>query len=115
MQAQIMAVACLAKGVSKITENIFENRFMHVPELMRMGGRLEEKGNTVIVQGVEQFQGASVMATDLRASASLVLAALNAQGYTEIRRIYHLDRGYEELDKKLNNLGAQVRRERGGL
>jgi UDP-N-acetylglucosamine 1-carboxyvinyltransferase len=115
MQAQIMALACIAKGVSRITENIFENRFMHVPELMRMGGRLEEKGNTVIVQGVEQFQGASVMATDLRASASLVLAALNAQGYTEIRRIYHLDRGYEELDKKLNNLGAQVRRERGGL
>jgi UDP-N-acetylglucosamine 1-carboxyvinyltransferase len=115
MQAQIMAVACIAKGVSRITENIFENRFMHVPELMRMGGRLEEKGNTVIVQGVEQFQGASVMATDLRASASLVLAALNAQGYTEIRRIYHLDRGYEELDQKLNKLGAQVRRERGGL
>ncbi|HOO38197.1 MAG TPA: UDP-N-acetylglucosamine 1-carboxyvinyltransferase [Deltaproteobacteria bacterium] len=115
MQAQIMALACIAKGVSRITENIFENRFMHVPELMRMGARLEEKGNTVIVQGVEQFQGASVMATDLRASASLVLAALNAQGYTEIRRIYHLDRGYEELDKKLNSLGAQVRRERGGL
>ena len=115
MQAQIMTLACIAKGVSRITENIFENRFMHVPELMRMGGHLEEKGNTVMVQGVKQLQGASVMATDLRASASLVLAALNAQGYTEIRRIYHLDRGYEELDKKLNQLGAQVRRERGGL
>ncbi len=115
MQAQIMTLACIAQGVSRITENIFENRFMHVPELMRMGGHLEEKGNTVMVQGVKQFQGASVMATDLRASASLVLAALNAQGYTEIRRIYHLDRGYEELDKKLNQLGAQVRRERGGL
>lgn len=115
MQAQIMALTCIAKGTSRITENIFENRFMHVPELMRMGGRLEEKGNTVIVQGVDQFQGASVMATDLRASASLVLAALNAQGFTEIRRIYHLDRGYDELDKKLNRLGAQVRRERGEL
>jgi UDP-N-acetylglucosamine 1-carboxyvinyltransferase len=115
MQAQIMALACVAQGVSRITENIFENRFMHVPELVRMGGRLEEKGPTVIVQGVDQFQGASVMATDLRASASLVLAALNAQGFTEIRRIYHLDRGYEELDKKLNSIGAQVKRERGGL
>jgi UDP-N-acetylglucosamine 1-carboxyvinyltransferase len=115
MQAQIMALACVAQGVSRITENIFENRFMHVSELVRMGGRLEEKGPTVIVQGVDQFQGASVMATDLRASASLVLAALNAQGFTEIRRIYHLDRGYEELDRKLNSLGAQVKRERGGL
>lgn len=115
MQAQIMALTCVAKGTSRITENIFENRFMHVPELMRMGASLEEKGNTVIVQGVERFQGASVMATDLRASASMVLAALNARGYTEIRRIYHLDRGYDELDKKLNGLGARVRRERGEL
>ncbi|HNY65902.1 MAG TPA: UDP-N-acetylglucosamine 1-carboxyvinyltransferase [Deltaproteobacteria bacterium] len=115
MQAQIMALACVAKGTSRITENIFENRFMHVPELVRMGGCLEEVGKTVIVQGVEQFQGASVMATDLRASASLVLAALNAKGYSEIRRIYHLDRGYEALDQKLAALGAQVRREKGGL
>ncbi len=115
MQAQIMALACISQGVSTITENIFENRYMHVPELMRMGGRLEEKGPTVIVHGVDQFQGASVMATDLRASASLVLAALNARGVTEIRRIYHLDRGYEELDRKLNLLGAKVMRERGGL
>lgn len=115
MQAQIMALACVVKGTSRITENIFENRFMHVPELARMGGCLEEVGKTVIVQGVEQFQGASVMATDLRASASLVLAGLNAKGYTEVRRIYHLDRGYEELDKKLVALGAQVRREKGGL
>ncbi|HHO75314.1 MAG TPA: UDP-N-acetylglucosamine 1-carboxyvinyltransferase [Deltaproteobacteria bacterium] len=115
MQAQIMALACVTPGTSSITENIFENRFMHVPELVRLGGRLEEKGHTVIVQGVDQFQGASVMATDLRASASLVLAALNARGMTEIRRIYHLDRGYENLDEKLVSLGARVQRVRGGL
>ncbi len=115
MQAQIMALACVAKGTSRITENIFENRFMHVPELVRLGGCLEEVGNTVIVQGVEHFQGASVMATDLRASASLVLAALNATGYSEVRRIYHLDRGYEALDQKLAKLGAFVRREKGDL
>ncbi len=115
MQAQIMSLACIAPGVSDITENIFENRFMHVPELMRMGANLEEKGRTVIVRGTERFQGASVMATDLRASASLVLAALNASGYTEIRRIYHLDRGYEGLDQKLIKLGAEVSREKGGL
>jgi UDP-N-acetylglucosamine 1-carboxyvinyltransferase len=115
MQAQIMALACVADGVTSITENIFENRFMHVPELMRMGANLEEKGRTVIVRGIERFQGASVMATDLRASASLVLAALNAIGYTEIRRIYHLDRGYDALDKKLMALGADVSREKGGL
>jgi len=115
MQAQIMALSCVANGVSSITENIFENRFMHVPELVRMGAILEEKGKTVIVRGVERFQGASVMATDLRASASLVLAGLNAKGFTEVRRIYHLDRGYEALDEKLIGLGAQVSREKGGL
>ena len=115
MQAQVMALACVASGASRITENIFENRFMHVPELMRMGADLQEVGRTVIVKGIERFQGASVMATDLRASASLVLAALNARGFTEIRRIYHLDRGYEALDRKLAQLGAQVTRERGGL
>lgn len=115
MQAQIMSLACIADGASSITENIFENRFMHVPELMRMGANLEEKGTTVIVRGIDRFQGASVMATDLRASASLVLAALNASGYTEIRRIYHLDRGYEGLDQKLIKLGAEVSREKGGL
>lgn len=115
MQAQIMALSCVAKGTSRITENIFENRFMHVPELVRMGGNLEEVGKTVIVQGIDRFQGASVMATDLRASASLVLAALNASGYSEVRRIYHLDRGYESLDSKLTKLGAMVKREKGGL
>ncbi len=115
MQAQIMALSCVAGGASSITENIFENRFMHVPELMRMGANLEEKGRTVIVRGIERFQGASVMATDLRASACLVLAALNAKGTTEIRRIYHLDRGYEALDEKLAALGARVQRTKGGL
>jgi len=110
-----MALASVAKGVSSITENIFENRFMHVPELSRMGANLEEKGKTVIVRGVRQFQGASVMATDLRASASLVLAALNARGLTEVRRIYHLDRGYAALDKKLSTVGAHLERKRGGL
>ncbi len=115
MQAQIMALACVAEGASTINEHIFENRFMHVPELMRMGANLEENGHTVVVRGVERFEGASVMATDLRASASLVLAALNANGYTEIRRIYHLDRGYDSLDKKLQSLGARVERKRGDL
>ncbi|HOJ14611.1 MAG TPA: UDP-N-acetylglucosamine 1-carboxyvinyltransferase [Deltaproteobacteria bacterium] len=115
MQAQVMALMCLARGVSSVTETIFEHRFMHVPELMRMGAKLEEKGRTVIVRGIERFQGASVMATDLRASASLVLAGLNASGQTEVRRIYHLDRGYEALEKKLNALGADISRERGGL
>ncbi|MCD6571267.1 MAG: UDP-N-acetylglucosamine 1-carboxyvinyltransferase [Deltaproteobacteria bacterium] len=115
MQAQTTALACIADGVSSITENIFENRFMHVPELMRMGANLEEKGRTVLVRGVNRLQGATVMATDLRASASLVLAALNAKGTTEIRRIYHLDRGYENIDKKLLSLGARIERESGGL
>ena len=115
MQAQIMTLACIAGGVSSITENIFENRFMHVPELIRMGASLEERSNTVIIHGIKRFEGANVMATDLRASASLVLAGLNARGYTEIRRIYHLDRGYDGLDKKLNTVGASIRREKGGL
>ncbi len=115
MQAQIMALACVAGGASSITENIFENRFMHVPELMRMGARLEEKGNTVFVRGIDRFQGASVMATDLRASASLVLAGLNARGRTELRRIYHLERGYEDIDRKLKTLGANIERQVGGI
>lgn len=115
MQAQIMALACVANGASSITENIFENRFMHVPELMRMGAQLEEKGNTVLVKGISRLQGASVMATDLRASASLVLAGLNAKGRTELRRIYHLERGYEDLDAKLRMLGAGIERQVGGI
>lgn len=115
MQAQIMALASVADGTSSITETIFENRFMHVPELSRMGANLEEKGRTVIVRGIAQFQGASVMATDLRASACLVLAALNAKGLSEVRRIYHLDRGYEGLEHKLIAVGARVERKKGGL
>ena len=115
MQAQFMALAAVAGGVSTIHERIFENRFMHVPELMRLGASLDEHGPTVVVKGIKQFEGASVMATDLRASACLVLAALNAHGTTEIRRIYHLDRGYEHLDRKLNAVGAHVERVKGDL
>ncbi len=115
MQAQIMALAGIAGGTSIINEHIFENRFMHVPELIRMGAGLEEQGRTVIVRGVRQYEGASVMATDLRASASLVLAALNASGTSEIRRIYHLDRGYEKLDEKIVALGGRVSRQKGDL
>jgi UDP-N-acetylglucosamine 1-carboxyvinyltransferase len=115
MQAQIMAIASIADGVSTITETIFENRFMHVPELIRMGAHLTEKGRTVTVRGVKRLQGASVIATDLRASASLILAGLSAEGTTEVRRIYHLDRGYEAMEKKLCKLGAKIKRVRGGL
>ena len=115
MQAQFMALAAVAGGASTIHERIFENRFMHVPELMRLGARLEEHGPTVVVRGIEHFEGASVMATDLRASACLVLAALNAHGTTEIRRIYHLDRGYEHIERKLNAVGASVERVKGDL
>lgn len=110
MQAQFMAMMTLAKGTSVIKETIFENRFMHVAELRRMGADITVEGNTATVRGVKKLKGAPVMATDLRASASLVLAALTAEGETLIDRIYHLDRGYEELDKKLSQLGANIRR-----
>jgi UDP-N-acetylglucosamine 1-carboxyvinyltransferase len=93
-----------------VVENIFENRFMHVNELQRMGADLRTEGRTVHIKGVEKLSGAQVMATDLRASASLVLAALRAEGVTEIQRIYHLDRGYEKMDLRLQKLGANVRR-----
>ncbi len=112
MQAQFMAVLSLAKGTSIIEETIFENRFMHVAELNRLGANILVSGSRAVVEGVEKLVGASVMATDLRASASLVLAGLAAHGRTEILRIYHLDRGYERLEKKLNNLGAKIWRER---
>ena len=111
MQAQMMALLSLADGLSVITETIFENRFMHVPELQRMGAQISIEGNTALVRGVPLLSGAPVMATDLRASASLVLAALAAEGVTEVLRIYHLDRGYERLDDKLNALGAKITRE----
>jgi UDP-N-acetylglucosamine 1-carboxyvinyltransferase len=110
MQAQFMALNAMAEGVSKVTETIFENRFMHVQELQRMGADISIDGNTALVKGVPMLDGATVMATDLRASASLVLAGLVARGDTVIERIYHLDRGYENLEAKLNALGADVKR-----
>ena len=110
MQAQFMAINCVAKGVAMIRETIFENRFMHAVELQRLGADIRIDGNTALVQGVDRLQGATVMATDLRASASLVVAGLVAEGETLIERIYHLDRGYEGLESKLAALGARVRR-----
>jgi UDP-N-acetylglucosamine 1-carboxyvinyltransferase len=114
MQAQLMVLMTIAEGESVITETIFENRFMHVPELMRMGAEVAVRGNTAIVNGVASLSGASVMATDLRASASLVIAGLIAsEGETEIRRVYHLDRGYEHIERKLAGIGADVVRVQG--
>ncbi len=110
MQAQFMALNTVAEGTGRVIETIFENRFMHVQEMQRLGANIEVEGNTAIVHGVEYLDGATVMATDLRASASLVLAALVARGETTIERIYHLDRGYERLEEKLTALGAKVRR-----
>ncbi len=112
MQAQLMALNCIADGTAVITETIFENRFMHAQELLRLGADIEIEGNTAIVQGAARLAGANVMATDLRASASLVIAGLVAEGETVIDRIYHLDRGYERLEQKLSAVGAQVRRQR---
>lgn len=112
MQAQFMAINCVADGVATIRETIFENRFMHVNELMRLGANIQIEGNNAIVRGVDRLEGATVMATDLRASASLVIAALVAGGETLIDRIYHLDRGYERIEEKLAKLGASVRRVR---
>jgi UDP-N-acetylglucosamine 1-carboxyvinyltransferase len=110
MQAQFMAMDCIAEGVGVINETIFENRFMHVQELQRLGADIRIDGHTAVVRGVERLSGAPVMATDLRASASLVLAGLVAQGETTIDRIYHLDRGYENIEAKLSALGARIRR-----
>ena len=110
MQAQVMAVNCVAEGVSTISEHIFENRFMHVQELNRLGAKISIEGHTAVVQGVKQLRGAPVMATDLRASACLVIAALAAQGETVIERIYHLDRGYDRMEDKLRGLGVNIRR-----
>jgi UDP-N-acetylglucosamine 1-carboxyvinyltransferase len=110
MQAQIMAMMCLADGQSIIIEKIFENRFMHVSELKRMGADISIEGNTAVVRGRSKLQGAPVMATDLRASASLVLAGLAAEGVTEVSRVYHLDRGYERLEEKLSGVGASIKR-----
>ena len=110
MQAQFMALNSIANGSSTITETIFENRFMHVPELNRMGANLKLEGNTVVCKGVKSLSGANLMATDLRASASLVLAGLSAKGSTTIERVYHLDRGYEMIEEKFKMLGANIER-----
>ena len=110
MQAQFMVLMSLARGLSVISETIFENRFIHVSELRRMGADIRIQGDSAIIQGVEGLSGAPVMATDLRASASLILAGLAAEGVTEVSRVYHLDRGYEGLDKKLSKLGADIKR-----
>jgi UDP-N-acetylglucosamine 1-carboxyvinyltransferase len=110
MQAQFMAMLALATGTSLLTETIFENRYMHVPELVRMGADIEVRGRSAVVRGVESMVGAPVMATDLRASMSLVLAGLAAQGQTEVNRVYHLDRGYERLEEKLQAVGADIER-----
>jgi UDP-N-acetylglucosamine 1-carboxyvinyltransferase len=110
MQAQFMVLMSLGKGLSVISETIFENRFIHVSELRRMGADIRIEGNTAVIQGVGNLSGAPVMATDLRASASLILAGLAAAGLTEVSRVYHLDRGYEGLDEKLVKLGADIKR-----
>jgi len=110
MQAQFMVLMSLGRGLSVISETIFENRFIHVSELRRMGADVRIQGNSALIQGKDHLSGAPVMATDLRASASLVLAGLAADGVTEVSRVYHLDRGYEGLDKKLAQLGANIKR-----
>jgi UDP-N-acetylglucosamine 1-carboxyvinyltransferase len=114
MQAQFMAMLTLANGASVLTETIFENRYMHVPELTRMGADIQVRGRTAVVRGVPQLVGAPVMATDLRASMSLVIAGLAAKGETQVNRVYHLDRGYERLEVKLSAVGADIERASDG-
>jgi UDP-N-acetylglucosamine 1-carboxyvinyltransferase len=108
MQAQFAALNCIADGVATINENVFENRYMHMLELQRMGANIRLQGGTAVVQGVERLKAAPVMATDLRASAGLVLAGLVAEGETIVDRIYHIDRGYECIEEKLKGLGADI-------
>ena len=110
LQAQIMVLLCKAKGRSSIIENIFENRYMHVAELRRLGAKIQIKGNKSIIEGNSIFEGAELMSTDLRASVSLVLAAIASRGQSTINRIYHLDRGYEKIEKKLSNVGVKIKR-----
>lgn len=112
MQAQFIALNAIAEGTGRVRETIFENRFMHVPELRRMGANIELEGNTAVCTGVDKLTGAQVMCTDLRASASLVIAGLVAEGTTEVERVYHIDRGYEAIEQKLSALGADIRREK---
>ena len=111
MQAQIMTACAVADGVSRITETIYFDRFTHVPELRRMGAKVRRDGNGAVVTGIDKLQGAPVMATDLRCSAALILAACGAEGKTELSRIYHIDRGYERIEEKLKALGAKIVRE----
>jgi UDP-N-acetylglucosamine 1-carboxyvinyltransferase len=113
MQAQLMALMATATGASMITETIFENRYMHVPELIRMGAKINVHGSSAIVRGVPKLSGAQVMATDLRASSSLILAGLAAEGETIVNRVYHLDRGYERVEEKLAACGAHIERIKG--
>jgi UDP-N-acetylglucosamine 1-carboxyvinyltransferase len=110
MQAQFTALNAVAEGVGTVVETVFENRFMHVQELMRMGADIKVQGNTALIKGVKNLTGAPVMATDLRASASLILAGLAANGETVVDRIYHIDRGYETIEEKLRQLGCRIRR-----
>ena len=110
LQAQLIASLVKSEGKSVIKENIFENRFMHVSELRRMGANLKQKGSKIIIDGVKDIYGAEVMATDLRASSSLIIAGLMASGKTIVNRVYHLDRGYENLEEKLRNCGVKIRR-----
>ena len=111
MQAQLTAVLALAEGSSVVVENVFENRFMHVPELQRLGADITLSGRSAHVRGVASLMGAPVMATDLRASAGLIVAGLAADGDTVVNRVYHIDRGYERIEAKLRGLGADIRRE----
>jgi UDP-N-acetylglucosamine 1-carboxyvinyltransferase len=113
MQAQFMALNAIAEGPSKVTETIFENRFMHVNELVRLGAKIQVEGKFAVIEGVQQLSGAVVMATDLRASASLVIAGLVADGETMVDRIYHLDRGYDQMEAKLRGIGADIERVKG--
>ena len=110
LQAQFMVLLCLASGRSSITENIFENRFMHVAELRRLGAKIIVKGNKAIIEGQTEFIGAELMSSDLRASVALVLAAMVAKGQSVINRIYHLDRGYEKIENKLRKIGVNIKR-----
>ncbi len=110
LQAQLMALMACAKGSSRITETIFENRFMHVQELARFGAQIRLDGETATIEGIDQLRGAPVMATDLRASVSLVIAGLAAEGETMVNRVYHLDRGFERLEEKLSACGASIER-----
>jgi len=112
LQAQMMAALCTADGTSVLAERIFENRYMHAPELMRMGAQIDVHGGTATVTGVKTLKGAPVMATDLRASVSLILAGMAAEGETIVKRVYHLDRGYERVEEKLGNIGAHIERVR---